>query len=201
MSGSRHRVPASARPIAARFGAPAYRFGGVPANEGDESMRKIQVRLVAAALVFGAGAAHAQADAAKADEGALKYRQSLMETVGGNMASIANLMKYGLVMPGHAAVHAEGLAASAKLVTAAFERKVIDGPTDSEPAIWEQPEEWKKAVAAFETETAKLAEVAKGGDPAALGAQLKATGKSCGSCHDSFRKPKEESYHRNGDDH
>ena len=50
---------------------------------------------------------------------------------------------------------------------------------------------------AFETETAKLAEVAKSGDPAAIGPQLKATGKSCGGCHESFRKPKEESFKRN----
>jgi len=26
--------------------------------------------------------------------------------------------------------------------------------------------------------------------------QMKATGKSCGGCHDSFRKPKEESFKR-----
>ena len=79
---------------------------------------------------------------------------------------------------------------------------MVDGKTDSEPAIWEQPEEWKKAVTSFETETAKLAEVARGTDMAALGAQLKATGKSCGGCHDNFRKPKEESFKRGGgDDH
>ena len=49
---------------------------------------------------------------------------------------------------------------------------------------------------AFETETAKLVEATKAGDPTALVAQLKATGKACGSCHDSFRKPKEESFKR-----
>lgn len=153
---------------------------------------------LAIAAQLGAGAAHAQADPAKADEGALKYRQSLMESVGGDMAALSNLLKYGLAMPGHAVVHAQGLASHAKLVGAAFERKVIDGPTDSEPAIWEKTEDWKLAVSKFETETAKLVEVAQGTDPAALGVQLKATGKSCGGCHDSFRKPKEESFKRKG---
>jgi cytochrome c556 len=154
----------------------------------------------AAAAPF-APAAHAQADAAKADEGALKYRQSLMEAVGGDMAALSNLMKYGLVVPGAAATHAEGLASHAKLVAAAFEHRVTAGRTDAKPAIWEKPAEFQQAVEKFQTETARLAEVARGSDLAALGAQLKATGKACGDCHDAFRKPKEESYHRAGSGH
>jgi len=149
---------------------------------------------LAALLVAGSAAAQ---DAQKADEGALKYRQSLMESVGGDMASIMNILKYGLPHQANLAVHADGLAAHAKLVTSAFERKVTAGPTDAEPEIWEKTDEFAKDVKALETETAKLAEVAKAGDPAAIGAQLKATGKSCGGCHDTFRKPKEESYKRN----
>jgi len=151
----------------------------------------------AAAACLAAGA-HAQADAARADEGALKYRQSLMSAVGGDMAALSNLMKYGLGVPGAAAVHAEGLASHAKLVAAAFQRKVSEGPTDAKPAIWEKPAEFRQAVETFQTETARLAEVAKGSDLAALGAQLKATGDACGDCHDAFRKPKEESFRRMG---
>jgi cytochrome c556 len=150
--------------------------------------------------LFLAGNAAAQDGAArekKADEGALKYRQSLMESVGGDMASIANMLKYGLPVT-NAPVHADGLASHSKLAKGAFERKVIDGPTDAEPAIWEKPDEFAKSVTAFETETAKLAEAAKTGDAALIGPQLKATGKTCGGCHDNFRKPKEESYLRNG---
>ena len=150
--------------------------------------------LAAALLVAGSAAAQ---DGAKADEGALKYRQSLMESIGGDMASIADILKYGLPFTGNIAVHADSLATHSKLVTSAFERKVTSGPNDSEPAIWEKPDEFAEKVKAFETETAKLAEVAKAGDPAAIGPQLKATGKACGSCHDDFRKPKEESYKRN----
>ncbi len=144
-----------------------------------------------------AGAAPAQ-DAAKADEGAIQYRQSLMESVGGDMASIGNIMKYGLPLTGNLVVHAESLAAHAKLVSTAFERKVTAGQTDAEPAIWAKANEFKEKTKAFETETAKLVEVAKTSDPAALGVQMKATGKACGGCHDNFRKPKEESFKRKG---
>jgi cytochrome c556 len=162
----------------------------------DTILRRIAMALTTTALLA-AGSATAQ-PASKAEEGALKYRQALMESIGGDMAALSDLLKYGLSHPGHAAVHADGLASHAKLVIAAFETKVVDGPTDAEPAIWEKPDEYKEKVKAFETETAKLAEVAKSGDAAALGVQLKATGKACGGCHDSFRKPKEESFKRKG---
>jgi hypothetical protein len=39
----------------------------------------------------------------------------------------------------NATVHAESLAAHAKLVKSAFERKLIDGPTDARPEIWKSP--------------------------------------------------------------
>ena len=149
--------------------------------------------LMAATII--AGAASAQ-DAKKLDEGSIKYRQSVMESVGGDMAAIGNILKYGLPLTGNIVVHAEGLASHAKLVSSAFERKSIAGPNDAEPAIWEKADEFKEKSKAFETETAKLVEVAKAGDGAALGVQMKATGKSCGGCHDSFRKPKEESFKR-----
>ena len=153
---------------------------------------------VAVALLL-ADLASAQ-DAAKADEGALKYRQSLMESVGGDMASIGNILKYGLPFTANISVHADSLAAHAKLAKGAFEKKVIDGPTDAEPAIWEKTDEFAKSLTEFETQTAKLAEVAKTGDPAQIGPQLKTTGKTCGGCHDNFRKPKEESFKRGGGD-
>ena len=66
----------------------------------------IAIALLMAATII-ASAASAQ-DAAKADEGAIKYRQSLMESVGGDMASIGNILKYGLPLTGNIVVHAEG---------------------------------------------------------------------------------------------
>jgi cytochrome c556 len=159
---------------------------------------RIQALALVTMLAFGAGTARAQAADPKADEAALKYRQSLMEAIGGDMAAIGDILKYGMNLPGHVVVHADSMASHAKLVAAAFERKVTAGPTDSEPAIWEKPDEFAQKVKNFETETTKLAEVARGSDPAALGAQVKAVGKSCGGCHEGFRKPKEESFKRKG---
>ena len=155
----------------------------------------VAIGLATALLVT--AAAHAQ-DAAKADEGSIKYRQSLMESIGGDMGAIADLMKYGMPLLGNAAVHAEGMNAHSKLIASAFERKVTAGRTDAKPEIWNKPDEFQQKAKDFETETAKLVEAAQSKDPAKIGPQLKATGKACGSCHDTFRKPKEESYKRSG---
>ena len=56
------------------------------------------------------------------------------------------------------------------------------------PAVWEKPGEFKQAQERLENETAKLAQVAKGGDEAAIKAQMGAVGKACGGCHESFRE-------------
>jgi cytochrome c556 len=56
------------------------------------------------------------------------------------------------------------------------------------PAIWEKPNDVKQGIERFQTEVGKLAQVAKGGDEAAVKAQIGAVGKTCGGCHDSFRE-------------
>ena len=56
------------------------------------------------------------------------------------------------------------------------------------PAVWEKPGEFKQAQERLESETAKLAQVAKGGDEAAIKTQMGAVGKACGGCHETFRE-------------
>jgi cytochrome c556 len=55
-------------------------------------------------------------------------------------------------------------------------------------AIWDKPGEFKQAQERLQSEVAKLVQVSKGGDEAAVKAQLGAVGKSCGGCHESFRE-------------
>jgi cytochrome c556 len=56
------------------------------------------------------------------------------------------------------------------------------------PAVWEKSAEFKQAAERLESETAKLAQVSKGGDEGVIKAQIGATGKACGGCHESFRQ-------------
>jgi cytochrome c556 len=156
--------------------------------------RHATLTLALALACFVSPAAFAQVS----DEGTLDYRQKVMSGVGADMGAIGDILKYGLPVEGGISAHAELLAARADLVAAAFERNVSAGATDAKAEIWQQPDEFREKTAAMKTEAQKLAEIAKSGDAAAIGTQVKALGDSCGSCHKSFRKPKEESYKRAG---
>ena len=95
-------------------------------------------------------------------------------------------------------MHAGNLARSAGLIASAFEQRVVAGPTDAKPEVWQQHDTFLDKAKKLEQEAGKLEQVASSGDGAAIGRQVKALGDSCGSCHESFRKPKEESYKRAG---
>ena len=61
--------------------------------------------------------------------------------------------------------------------------------TDALPVIWEKWSDFQAAAQRFETESAKLAEVAQNGDMTAIAQQVAALGKNaCGSCHETFRE-------------
>jgi cytochrome c556 len=55
------------------------------------------------------------------------------------------------------------------------------------PAVWDNNAKFKENAARLENETSKLVTLSKGGDEAAVKAQIGAIGKVCGSCHDDFR--------------
>jgi cytochrome c556 len=64
--------------------------------------------------------------------------------------------------------------------------------TAAKPEIWTQPADFKAASDKLIAEAGTLVEVAASGDAAAIGGQLRATGKACGACHKQFRVPDEE---------
>jgi cytochrome c556 len=55
------------------------------------------------------------------------------------------------------------------------------------PAVFENAPGFKQAASRLENEAAKLVSASRGGDEAAVKAQIGAVGKACGSCHDDFR--------------
>lgn len=128
------------------------------------------------------------------DQAQIKYRQTLMSGVGANMGAIGDILKNGLDLPGHLESHARHLAEDAKLIGPAFQAAVAEGATDAQPAIWTDWAGFEVAIADFEKAARGLEKASTSGDPAAVGAAVKGLGQSCGGCHDSYRKPKEESY-------
>jgi cytochrome c556 len=139
-------------------------------------------------------AAAAQAQAATPGKAVIEYRQHVMGAIGSNMGAIGDIVKNQLDRPGAVAIHAQEMVDSARLIAPAFKQKVTDGKTDAKPEIWRDWPKFEKAIADYEKAATNLAETAKGSDPGATGVAVRALGKACGGCHDSFRKPKEESY-------
>lgn len=161
-------------------------------------MPRIRSTGIALVLALGAPALASAQPAASSDEGAIQYRQKVMSAVGADMGAIGDIMKYGLPFQSALVAHAQSLSKHADLAAAAFERKVVAGPTDAKPAVWEEPDRFLEKMRAMKAAADELAEVASDGTatPAAIGARVKALGDSCGDCHKVFRKPKEESYKR-----
>ena len=62
------------------------------------------------------------------------------------------------------------------------------GNTKAKPEIWADAAKFKTAQDNMQGEMSKLATIAKGGNIDAIKAAVGATGGSCKTCHDAFRK-------------
>lgn len=122
----------------------------------------------------------------------IKYRQAVMKAIGGHMGSIAGVVKGEVSYIGHVAAHAEGINALSKTLTEIFPKGTGNGgnKTAALPKIWEDWAGFENAAKALDTASAKLVEVAKGGDAQAIGAAFGDLGKACGGCHKPYRAEK-----------
>lgn len=125
---------------------------------------------------------------------AIKARQALMKQQGGDLKEISAYAKGG----------GDQATAQAKAADLVEQAKKIPGlfpagsslaefadKTAAKPEIWQDFDKFKTLAGDLEAQTVKLADAIKSGDPAAVGAQLGATGKACGACHSDFRQKKE----------
>jgi len=120
----------------------------------------------------------------------VKYRHVLMESWGKHLGLSKMILDGGVSRPADLVAHADALAGTGKDLVALF--PAGSGPdafeTEALATIWETPEEFAAAAAAYEQATAKFAEAARSGDVEAAKAAFGGVGQSCGGCHDSFRK-------------
>jgi cytochrome c556 len=156
-------------------------------------------RAWSAAAVAGLLATAMGAAAFAADEPAniVKYRKAFMDANGAHITMIAAVVKGEVSFTGDIAANAQALAEQGKLLTANLKQLFPEGTAKGEtaeksaalPAIWEKWGEFEQAAQKFEEESAKFAQVAAGGDMAAIGPALGAFGKQgCGACHETFRE-------------
>ena len=150
--------------------------------------RRALIGLAAAAAVV-AGIATAQA----ADDPAnlIKYRGMVMSAMGAHIGSIASVVKREVSYGPHVAAHARALHATSLMLTDIFPEGSDMGETRAKPEIWQEWDKFEGLIKDLNAQAEKLAQVAEGGDMAAIGAQLGETGKACGNCHKPYRKEKE----------
>jgi cytochrome c556 len=122
-----------------------------------------------------------------APEDAKDYRTSVMTTLRGHV-SAASMHVRGLVDDnGFLTEHAEGLANGARELKYLFPAGSDVEDSEALPIIWEQPEEFQKAIDNAEKATAAFREAVAGGDKANIGAAFRDVGAACRGCHDRFR--------------
>lgn len=132
------------------------------------------------ALTF---AATAMADG----EAEYKYREGVMKTAGGHMSSMAAIMR-GRVHFDNFKIHARGMADVASIMPGVFPPGSNIDKSESLPAIWENPGDFKAAMDEFVAASNELAAAAEGDDMGKIGAGMQRVGKSCKGCHDNFRE-------------
>ena len=122
-------------------------------------------------------------------EDAVKYRQSVMYTMGNHFYSRIGAMANGRIPfdAKAAAENADIVATLSKLPWAGFGADTNGvGKTDAKPAIWAEQAKFKDLGEKMQAEVVKLQTVAKTGDLDALKAAYRATGQACKACHDAF---------------
>lgn len=165
--------------------------------------RLVLAAALAAALAACSGEAPADkpAEAAPADAAAaesapvgvavvLKEREENFEGIGDAFKAIRGELEKDAPDFALITANATDINIRAKLIETHFPAgtSVDDGvKTEALATIWQKPEEFKAASQKLIDESAKLAELAKGGDKAAVGAQAMAMGGACKGCHDQFR--------------
>lgn len=135
-------------------------------------------------LLLITGSAYADAEAE------IKYRQSVMKSVGGHMASMAAILK-GKTHFDDLKVHASAMATLSTIVPTVFPEGSDDGHTEALKAIWAESDKFQEAIDRYTGAAKEMDKAAAGGEMQAIGPAISNLGKSCKGCHDNFREEHE----------
>lgn len=123
-------------------------------------------------------------------EAEIKYRQAVMKSVGGHMASMAAILK-GKTHLSDLKAHASSLATMATIVPNVFPEGSAEGKTEALKTIWKDSKKFKSSMDKFVKAANQMNEAASSEKMDAIGSAIKALGQSCKGCHDDFREEQE----------
>lgn len=144
---------------------------------------------IAAGVAIAVGAFAGSAVAQVKPDVLVKQRQSAMTLIGKYFGPLGG-MAQGKV-PYNAQVvqrNAGFLDNLTRMPWDGFDPSTKGAKSRALPAVFNDNAKFKDAAARLENEAAKLYQVSRGGDEAAVKAQIGAVGKACGGCHDNFRE-------------
>jgi cytochrome c556 len=147
-------------------------------------------KILSAAFAFAIGAACSLPAYSQVKPDVLvKQRQSAMVLQGKYFGPMAGMAQGKIPYDSGVVTRNAGyLDVLAKLAWDGFAPGTKGEKTGALPSVFAEPAKFKEAADRFQSEATKLAQVSKGGDEAAVKAQIQAVGKTCAACHDDFRE-------------
>lgn len=115
------------------------------------------------------------------------YRHESMEAIGGHFQSLLKIVRGQVPFDSHVSMHADALADYGDIMGSLFPDGSQGGEALDE--IWDEPEEFSKAIEEFKTATQQLKEtVDNESSESDIGSAVREVGMSCRGCHNRFRE-------------
>ena len=140
------------------------------------------------AVVVSAGIAFSPLAVSAGGGDAIKLRQAVMTSIGAHMGALGAMAKGKVAVSQQAKWHAGALIELSGIASQLFPAGSGTGETGALPVIWENTAKFQQVLADFQAATPQLMTAAESGDAGQIGAALGAVGKTCGGCHETFRK-------------
>lgn len=123
-------------------------------------------------------------------EDAVHYRQGVYTALGWNFGPMAGMVKGEIPFDAKAfALRAERVAFLSTLPLEGFIPGSRVGKTEAKAEIWDNMDDFKSKLETLQTESAKLAEVAKTATALdAVKPQFGKVGQACKDCHDEYKE-------------
>lgn len=155
-------------------------------------MKKLITALVAGvSLIVTTSVVADTAKSLKHAKRATETRQAVFSLLGNNMFPLGSMAK-GKMPFDVKAIEKHALRINQlSLMIADYTRTNTSGfkvETEALNDVWEKPEAFEKRINALVTASANLQKVAKLGNESAIKKAIGGVGKSCGGCHDNFKK-------------
>lgn len=147
----------------------------------------LYVPLIAALLM---GVAGAGVIAAEDDESTVKYRQTVMKSVGGHTGAIYEIVKNNNPNKNHLKAHAIALHDLLGMVHAAFKQQTSGGKTRAKANIWSDAADFSNSASDAEAASRALVAATESGNDGEIAKKLDDLLDSCKGCHKTYREKK-----------